>query len=83
MTEYHIPHSHWKENLKSNSTECRDLINPLNAELNPKCKSQLAEFAHDIRKTWIFRELSGINLWNKKHIVGKETDIAQNALKML
>jgi len=40
-------------------------------------------FAHDIRKTWIFQELSGINLWNKKHIVGKETDITQNALKML
>jgi hypothetical protein len=62
-------------------------FNPLHAELNSICKSQLAElfffwgggglnFAHDFRKTWIFRELSRINLWNKKHFVGKETDIA-------
>ena len=38
-------------------------------------------FAHDSRKTWIFRELRGINLWNKKHFVGKDTDIAQCAFK--
>jgi hypothetical protein len=49
-------------------------INPLNAELNPICKSQLAEllffwgggghlnFAHDFQKTGIYGELSGINL---------------------
>ena len=56
----------------------------------PICKSQLAKlfcgylnFAHAFRKTWIFRELSEINLWHKKQFVGKESDIVQNALKML
>jgi hypothetical protein len=66
-------------------------VNPLNSQLNPICQSQLAElfcghlnFAHGFRKTWIFRELRGINLWNKrnkKHFVRKETDTAQCAFK--
>jgi len=40
-------------------------VNPLNAELNPNSPNFFAgylNFAHDIRKTCIFRELSGINL---------------------
>jgi len=40
-------------------------------------------FAHAFRKTRIFRELSQINLWNKQQFVGKETYIAQDALKMV
>jgi hypothetical protein len=59
-------------------------VNP-NAELNPTASPNYSagylNFAHDIRKTWIFRELSGINLWNKNHFVGKETYIAQCAFK--
>jgi hypothetical protein len=57
-------------------------FNSLNVKLNPICKSQFAElfcgylnFAHAYRKTWIYREQSGINLWNTKHFVEKETDI--------
>jgi len=65
-------------------------VNPLQTELNPQCKSSLPNFlagylnfAQAFRKTWIFREPSGRNLRNKKHFVGKKTDINQNALKIL
>jgi hypothetical protein len=48
--------------------------------LIPSVRPRL-NFAHDSQKTWIFWELSWINLWNKTHFVWKETDIAQCAFK--
>ena len=62
-------------------------INPLSTELNPNWNSQLTEFFCGVFKfcAWYSKNLnisrSGINFWNKKHFVGKETDIAQKALK--
>ena len=47
----------------------------------PNYSAGYLNFVHVFRKTWIFRELSGINLWNKKQFVWKESDIAQDSLK--
>jgi len=62
------------------------VINPLNTELSPSSPNYSAgflNFASAFQKTRIFQEPSRINLWDKKHFVGKETDIDQNTLKML
>jgi hypothetical protein len=58
------------------------LLTELNPSVNPSSLNFSAEhlnFMHVFRKTWIFRELSEIHLWNKKQFVRKESDIAQDA----
>jgi hypothetical protein len=64
------------------------VLNPLNAELNPICKSQLAELFCGVFKfcAWYSKTLNILRTkWDKfvkqKHFEGKETDVAQCALK--
>jgi len=48
---------------------------------SPNYYAGYLNFAHIFRETLILRELSRINMWNKKHFVVNETDIALNAIK--
>jgi hypothetical protein len=66
---------------------CRQQFNPLNAELNPICMSQIAEiFCGAFKFCACFSKnlnISKTKRDNKEHFVEKETDIAQCALNML
>jgi len=66
------------------------IINPFILELNPICKSLLAKLFCRVFKfcTWFLKNLNiSRTKWDKfvkqKHFMGKETDMAHYALKML
>ena len=65
-------------------------INPLNAELNPICKSQLAElfcgvfkFCACFSKNLNISRAKRDKFVKQNQFVGEESDIAQGALEML